>query len=84
MLDQIRGRSYEEAIMILEYMPYRACEPVLKTLLSAAANAKANLGLKKAKLVVSECFADQGPVLKRAQPRAQVRARVAGARGGVG
>ncbi len=23
MLDQIRGRSYEEAIMILEYMPYK-------------------------------------------------------------
>ncbi|KAL4434392.1 hypothetical protein ABPG75_000833 [Micractinium tetrahymenae] len=74
VLDQIRGRSYEEAIMILEYMPYKACEPVLKTLLSAAANAKQNLGLRKAKLVVSECFADEGPVLKRAQPRAQGRA----------
>ena len=49
------------------------CEPVLKLLLSAAANAKQNLGLRKAKLVVSECFADAGPVLKRAQPRAQVR-----------
>ncbi|PSC75869.1 50S ribosomal L22 [Micractinium conductrix] len=74
VLDQIRGRSYEEAIMILEYMPYKACEPVLKTLLSAAANAKQNLGMRKAKLVVSECFADSGPVLKRAQPRAQGRA----------
>lgn len=52
----------------------QACEPVLKTLLSAAANAKQNLGLRKAKLVVSECYADEGPVLKRAQPRAQVRA----------
>ena len=56
-------------------LPRQACEPVLKTLLSAAANAKNNLGLKKAKLVVSECFADEGPVLKRAQPRAQVRRR---------
>ncbi|EFN51739.1 hypothetical protein CHLNCDRAFT_14832, partial [Chlorella variabilis] len=74
VLDQIRGRSYEEAIMILEYMPYKACEPVLKTLLSAAANAKQNLGMRKAKLVVSECFADEGPVLKRARPRAQGRA----------
>ena len=34
MLDQIRGRSYEEALMLLEYMPFRACEPVLKTLVS--------------------------------------------------
>jgi large subunit ribosomal protein L22 len=73
VLDQIRGRSYEEAIMLLEYMPYKACEPVLKTLLSAAANAKQNLGMRKAKLVVSECYANEGPVLKRARPRAQVR-----------
>lgn len=74
VLDQIRGQSYEEAIMMLEYMPYKACEPILKTLLSAGANAKTNLGMKKAKLVVSECFADEGPVMKRAQPRAQGRA----------
>ena len=60
--------------MILEYMPYKACEPVIKTLLSAAANAKHNLGLKKKDLIVSECFADAGPILKRAQPRAQGRA----------
>jgi hypothetical protein len=51
----------------------QACEPVLKTLLSAAANAKQNLGMRKAKLVVSECYANEGPVLKRARPRAQVR-----------
>ena len=25
VLDQIRGRSYEEAIMMLEYMPYKVC-----------------------------------------------------------
>lgn len=74
MLDQIRGRSYEDAIMMLEYMPYKACEPILKTLLSAGANAKANLGLRKAKLVVTECYANEGPVMKRAQPRAQGRA----------
>ena len=60
--------------MILEYMPYRACEPVIKTLLSAAANAKNNQGMKKKDLVVSECFADEGPVLKRFRPRAQGRA----------
>ena len=36
VLDQIRGRSYEEALMLLEYMPFRACEPVLKTILSVS------------------------------------------------
>jgi large subunit ribosomal protein L22 len=28
VLDQIRGRSYREALIILEFMPYRACEPI--------------------------------------------------------
>ncbi len=34
VLDQIRGRSYEEALILLEYLPFRACEPVLDTLIS--------------------------------------------------
>lgn len=59
--------------MILEYMPYKACEPVIKTLLSAAANAKNNMGLKKKDLIVSECYANPGPILKRVQPHAQGR-----------
>jgi len=74
VLDQIRGRSYEEALMILEYMPYKACDLVIKTLLSAAANAKHNLGMKKKDLVVTECYANEGPILKRVRPRAQGRA----------
>ena len=44
VLDQIRGRSYREALIILEFMPYRACEPILKVLRSAAANAENNNG----------------------------------------
>ena len=74
VLDQIRGRSYREALMILEFMPYRACEPVLKVLRSAVANAENNFGLDRETLVISEAFADQGPVLKRFRPRAQDRA----------
>ncbi|MBD1821484.1 50S ribosomal protein L22 [Cyanobacteria bacterium FACHB-63] len=74
VLDQIRGRSYREALIILEFMPYRACEPVLKVLRSAAANAEHNEGLNRASLVVSQAYADQGPVLKRFRPRAQGRA----------
>lgn len=59
--------------MMLEYMPYKSCEPILKCLLSAAANAKNNLDMKKADLVVSTCYCDGGPVLKRYQPHAQGR-----------
>ena len=73
VLDVIRGRSYEEALMILEFLPYRAAEPVLATLISAASNAKNNNNASKAKLYVSECFADQAGQLKRFRPRAKGR-----------
>ncbi|CCI11955.1 50S ribosomal subunit protein L22 [Microcystis aeruginosa PCC 9806] len=74
VLDQIRGRSYREALIILEFMPYRACDPILKVLRSAVANAENNEGLDPATLVVSQAFADGGPTLKRFRPRAQGRA----------
>ncbi|WP_250125988.1 50S ribosomal protein L22 [Chroococcidiopsis sp. CCMEE 29] len=74
VLDQIRGRSYREALIILEFMPYRACEPVLTVLRSAVANAEHNAGLNPAALKITQAYADQGPVLKRFQPRAQGRA----------
>lgn len=74
VLDQIRGRSYREALMILEFLPYRASRTVLKVLRSAAANAEHNSSLDRATLVVSQAYADQGPTLKRFQPRAQGRA----------
>jgi large subunit ribosomal protein L22 len=74
VLDQIRGRSYREALIVLEFMPYRACEPILKVLRSAVANAEHNQGLNPAELVISRATADQGPSLKRFRPRAQGRA----------
>lgn len=55
-------------------MPYRSCKPVLKVLRSAAANAEHNAGIDPANLIISQAFADQGPVLKRFRPRAQGRA----------
>lgn len=73
VLNQIRGKSYREALMILEFMPYSACKPVLQVLQSAAANAQNNSGLQKTTLMVNRAYADEGPVLKRFRPRAQGR-----------
>jgi large subunit ribosomal protein L22 len=73
-LDQIRGRSYREALILLEFMPYRSCDPILKVLRSAVANAEHNLGLDPSNLGISQAYADMGPVLKRFRPRAQGRA----------
>lgn len=36
ILDVIRGRSYEEALVIAEYLPYKACETILKVLMSVS------------------------------------------------
>lgn len=74
VLDQIRGRSYREALILLEFMPYRSCAPILKVLRSAVANAEHNLGLDPSSLSISQAYADMGPVLKRFRPRAQGRA----------
>nr|WRW10757.1 50S ribosomal protein L22 [Papenfussiella kuromo] len=73
VLDQIRGRSYLEALMLLQFMPYRACGPIWQVLNSAATNAENNNGLNKEDLIVKTAFADQGPVLRRFRPRAQGR-----------
>lgn len=74
VLDQIRGRTYRDALIILEFLPYRSTEPILKVLRSAAANAEHNAGLDRGELIITQAYADQGPVLKRFQPRAQGRA----------
>ena len=74
VLDQIRGRTYQEALMILEFLPYDASSPIWQLIHSAAANAKNNYNLDKKKLVISKIFADEGPKLKRIRPRAQGRA----------
>ena len=55
-------------------MPYKACGLIWKVLISAVANAEHNLNLNKKSLIVSEAYANQGPILRRMQPRAQGRA----------
>ena len=74
VLRQIQGKTYPEALLLLEFMPYASCEPIIKVLRSAAANARNNMNLDETNLVVKSAFADQGPVMKRFRPRAQGRA----------
>ena len=73
VINTIRGRSYEEAIMILRFLPYRACEPILRILSSAAANAVEQKQWKKSNLIIQLACVDEGPKLKRFRPRAQGR-----------
>ena len=74
VLDQIRGRTYRDALIMLEFMPYRSPGPITKVLRSAVANAENNLGLDPSSLVIKTASADMGPSMKRYRPRAQGRA----------
>nr|YP_009654412.1 ribosomal protein L22 [Pleurostichidium falkenbergii]QCH39699.1 ribosomal protein L22 [Pleurostichidium falkenbergii] len=76
VLKQIQGKSYSEARLILEFMPYKACGVVIKTLDSALNNIKqkTKTEISKQKVHIVEACANKGPVLKRFKPRAQGRA----------
>jgi large subunit ribosomal protein L22 len=74
VLDAIRGKDVQTAMAILEYNPRYGSQIIKKLLASAIANAENNQGLNPENLYVAECFANQGPTMKRVRPRAQGRA----------
>ena len=74
VLDLIRNQPADKAMAILKYTPKAACEPLMKLLKSAIANAENNNNMDVSKLYVAECRVSQGPTLKRIRPRAQGRA----------
>ena len=74
VLDLVRGKDVKYAEAVLKHTPKAACEPLLKLLNSAMANAENNHNMDVSKLYVAECFVSQGPILKRIRPRAQGRA----------
>ena len=74
VVNLIRGRSAADAASILKFAPQAASEPVAKLLASAVANAENNQSLDPSTLIVDTIYVDEGPTLKRFQPRAQGRA----------
>ena len=64
-LDLIRGKDVKTAQGILNTTNTKASRLILKVLNSAVANAVNNYGADEAKLVISECFINPGPVYKR-------------------
>ena len=74
VLDAIRGKDVQTALGILAYNPRYASSVIEKLLKSAVANAENNNNMDTTKLFVEECYANQGPTLKRIHPRAQGRA----------
>jgi large subunit ribosomal protein L22 len=75
--DLIRGRSVNEALELLQFTPNRGAAFYGKVLRSAVANASHDESVNMNRLYVSECRADDGPLLQgrmRYRPGPQGRA----------
>ncbi|MGI6697884.1 MAG: 50S ribosomal protein L22 [Clostridiales bacterium] len=76
VLDQVRGKSIDEALAILRYMPHKGARITEKLIQSAAANAENNHDMVRDNLYVAQIYANQGPTMKRYKARAQGRANL--------
>jgi large subunit ribosomal protein L22 len=66
--DLIRGRGVQDALNLLKFSPNRAAVMVSKVLTSAIANAnEAEANVED--LIVDRAFVDEGPTIKRFQPK---------------
>jgi len=76
VVDQIRGKQWSEATTLLQFSKKRAAVLVNKVLQTAASNAEheSEGDVDKRTLVVTEARVDEGPTMKRFQPKDRGRA----------
>jgi large subunit ribosomal protein L22 len=73
--DLIRGKDVNSALVQVQVSRRHAARVMEKVLRSAMANATQNHGVRDVdRLVVREAFVNEGPTMKRIQPRAMGRA----------
>lgn len=72
--EAIKGKSVDQALGLLRFMPQRAATPMAKAVKAAAANAENNLDLDPRGLYVVHVYADQGGSLRRFRAKARGRA----------
>jgi large subunit ribosomal protein L22 len=77
VVDLIKGKKAGDALISLRFMPYRGARFIEKILKSAMANAEQkNANVDVEAMVISGAYVDQGPTMKRMEPRAMGRANV--------
>ena len=75
VVDLIRGKDVNSALVQVQVAKRQAARIVEKVLRSAMANATQNHGVRDVdRLVVAEAYVNEGPTMKRIQPRAMGRA----------
>jgi large subunit ribosomal protein L22 len=76
VMDVVRGRDADEAVVLLQFVNKRAAPAIKKLIESAVANAEEygnrnGIDLDTGNLVVAEARADEGPRMKRWRPRSR-------------
>jgi ribosomal protein L22 len=72
--DQVRGLPLDDALPLLRFSTRSAAQDIRKLVESAAANAENNHDLVADDLMIKDIHVDEGPTLRRYQPRALGRA----------
>ena len=72
--DEVRGKSYSEAVSLLRFTNKRAAKIIGDVVESAAANAEHNDDADPDELFVRDVRVDDGPTIKRYRARAMGRA----------
>ena len=71
--DMVRGQKVQDALNVLKFTPNRAAPMISGVLTSAIANAN-EAEARLDRLVVNEVRVDEGPTIKRFQPKDRGRA----------
>ncbi len=74
VIPAFKGKTVEEALAILKFLPQKAARVWYKLVKSAAANAEHNHGMDTGKLYVYNAYADEGPIMYRIRPVSMGRA----------
>ena len=75
VVDVVRGKKVDEALVILRFLPSPSAGTVAKVVKSAAANAENNFEMMPSELRIVNISVDEGPSFKRyrAGPRGRVK-----------
>lgn len=76
VLDTVRGKKVDEALVILSFLPTPTARTVAKIVKSAVANAENNYQMSPSQLKIVKVFADGERTLKRFRAGARGRANL--------
>ncbi len=74
LVDMVRGKRVDEALVVLRFTPSPLARVVAKVVKAAAANAENNFQMTPSELRITNIFADEARTVKRFRPRARGRA----------